>query len=44
MPICEAVYQILHQGLAPRDALIQLLERQIPESEMTDWNQNSSAT
>ena len=44
MPICEAVYQILHQGLAPRDALIQLLERQIPESEMRDWNQISSPT
>jgi len=38
------VYQILHQGLAPRDALIQLLERQIPESEMRDWNQISSPT
>jgi len=33
MPICEAVYRILYQGHAPMEALIQLLERQMPESE-----------
>ena len=36
LPICEVVYQILHQGLAPREALIQLLERPMPETEFTD--------
>ena len=41
MPICEAVYRILYQGQAPMEALAQLLERQIPESESIDWGQNS---
>ena len=42
MPICEAVYRILYQGQAPMEALTQLLERQMPESESIDWGQNSS--
>ena len=41
MPICEAVYRILYQGQAPMEALTQLLERQMPESESIDWGQNS---
>ena len=42
MPICEAVYRILYQGQAPMEALTQLLERQMPESESINWGQNSS--
>ena len=42
MPICEAVYRILYQGQAPMEALSQLLERQMPESESINWGQNSS--
>ena len=42
MPICEAVYRILYQEQATMEALIQLLERQISESESIDWGQNSS--
>ncbi|MEC7541302.1 MAG: hypothetical protein VX759_10000, partial [SAR324 cluster bacterium] len=42
MPICEAVYRILYQGQAPKEALTQLLERQMPESESIDLGQNSS--
>ena len=41
MPICEAVYRILFQGQAPMEALTQLLERQMPESESIDLGQNS---
>ena len=41
MPICEAVYRILHQGQAPMEALTQLLERQMPESESINWGQNN---
>ena len=41
MPICEAVYRILYQGQAPMEALTQLLERQMPESESIDLGQNS---
>ncbi|MAJ49673.1 MAG: glycerol-3-phosphate dehydrogenase, partial [Deltaproteobacteria bacterium] len=41
MPICEAVYRILYQGQAPMEALTQLLERQMPESESINWGQNN---
>ena len=34
MPICDAVYKILHEGLDPKKALIQLLEREMPGSEI----------
>ncbi len=30
MPICHAVYQVIHQGLDPREGLIQLIERKSP--------------
>ena len=36
MPICDAVYKILHQGLYPKKALIQLLEREMPGSEIRE--------
>ena len=42
MPIREAVYRILYQGKALMEALTQLLERQMPESESIDWVKNSS--
>ncbi len=42
MPIFEAVYRILYQRQAPMEALTQLLERQMPQSESIDWGQNSS--
>ena len=41
MPICEAVYRILYQRKAPKEALTQLLERQMPESESINWGQNN---
>jgi len=28
MPICDAVYRVLYEGLAPRDAVLQLLKRE----------------
>ena len=41
MPICEAVYRILYQRKAPMEALTQLLERQMPESEAINLGQNN---
>jgi glycerol-3-phosphate dehydrogenase (NAD(P)+) len=32
MPICDAVYRVLYEGLAPRDAVLRLLQRE-PRSE-----------
>ena len=34
MPICNAVYQVLHEGISCAQALNQLLERDRPEEEM----------
>lgn len=33
MPICSAVYDILHNNLTPKDALLRLLGRNLPERE-----------
>ena len=34
MPICKAVYQVLHEGISCAQALKQLLERERPDEEM----------
>ncbi|MEC9459930.1 MAG: NAD(P)H-dependent glycerol-3-phosphate dehydrogenase [SAR324 cluster bacterium] len=34
MPICNAVYQVLHEGISCAQALKRLLERELPDEEM----------